>query len=72
MFPWDSIPRLLGHDPTPRPTCPVNVEVLVKERHLVERQFLIDVVRMCICCVGFASLDVVCDELNKCAWNLGL
>ena len=25
-----------------------------------------------ICCVGFASLDVVCDELNDCAWNLGL
>ena len=22
-----------------------------------------------ICCVGFASLDVVCDELNDCAWN---
>ena len=22
--------------------------------------------------VGFASLDVVCDELNDCAWNLGL
>ena len=25
-----------------------------------------------ICCVGFASLDVVCDELNDCAWNVGL
>ena len=25
-----------------------------------------------ICCVGFASLDVVCDELNDCAWYLGL
>ena len=25
-----------------------------------------------IYCVGFASLDVVCDELNDCAWNLGL
>ena len=24
-----------------------------------------------ICCVDFASLDVVCDELNDCAWNLG-
>ena len=23
-----------------------------------------------ICCVGFASLDVVCDELNDCAWCL--
>ena len=23
-----------------------------------------------ICCVGFASLVVVCDELNNCAWNL--
>ena len=23
-----------------------------------------------ICCVGFASLDVVCDELNDCAWNV--
>ena len=34
----------------------------------------IDVVRMCvnICCVGLASLDVVCDELNDCAWNIGL
>ena len=25
-----------------------------------------------ICCVGFASLDVVCDELNHCAWNVCL
>ena len=25
-----------------------------------------------IWCVSFASLDVVCDELNDCAWNLGL
>ena len=25
-----------------------------------------------ICCVCFASLDVVCDELNDCAWNLGM
>ena len=25
-----------------------------------------------ICCVGFASLDVVCDERNDCAWNLGV
>ena len=25
-----------------------------------------------ICCVGFASLDVVCDELNDYAWNIGL
>ena len=25
-----------------------------------------------VCCVGFASLDVVCDEVNDCAWNLGL
>ena len=23
-----------------------------------------------IYCVGFASLDVVCDELNDCAWNV--
>ena len=23
-----------------------------------------------ICSVGFASLDVVCDELNDCAWNI--
>ena len=23
-----------------------------------------------ICCVGFASLDVVCDELNDYAWNV--
>ena len=25
-----------------------------------------------ICCVGFASLDVVCDELNECVWNLSM
>ena len=25
-----------------------------------------------ICCVGFASLDVVCNELNDCAWNVCL
>ena len=25
-----------------------------------------------ICCVGFASLDVVSDELNDCAWNVCL
>ena len=25
-----------------------------------------------ICCIGFASLDVVCAELNDCAWNVGL
>ena len=25
-----------------------------------------------ICRVAFASLDVVCDEFNDCAWNLGL
>ena len=25
-----------------------------------------------ICCVCFASLDVVCDELNDWVWNLGL
>ena len=25
-----------------------------------------------IYCVGFASLDAVCDEFNDCAWNLGL
>ena len=25
-----------------------------------------------ICCVGFASLNVVCDELNDCAWNVCL
>ena len=23
-----------------------------------------------ICCVGFASLNVVCYELNDCAWNV--
>ena len=27
---------------------------------------------MYICCVCFASLDVVCDELHDCAWYLGL
>ena len=25
-----------------------------------------------ICCVGFAFIDVVCDELNDCAWNLSV
>ena len=25
-----------------------------------------------ICCVDFASLDVVCDELNDCSWNVCL
>ena len=25
-----------------------------------------------ICCVGPASLDVVCDELNGCVWNVCL
>ena len=25
-----------------------------------------------VCCVGFASLDVICDELNYCVWNVGL
>ena len=25
-----------------------------------------------VCCVGFRSLDVVCDELHDCAWNVGL
>ena len=25
-----------------------------------------------ICCVGFTSLDVVCDELNDCAWKVCL
>ena len=25
-----------------------------------------------ICCVSFASLDVVCDERNDCAWYFGL
>ena len=23
-------------------------------------------------CVGFVSLDVVCDELNDCAWIVGV
>ena len=38
-------------------------------------QFGIDVMRMCdfyMLCIGFTSLDVVCDELNYCAWNLDL
>ena len=25
-----------------------------------------------ICCIGVAFLDVVCDELNDCVWNVGL
>ena len=25
-----------------------------------------------IFCIGFASIDVVCDELNDCTWYLGL
>ena len=40
----------------------------------MERQFSIDVVRMCdlymLC--RFTSIDVVCNELNDCAWNVGL
>ena len=40
----------------------------------MERQFCINVVRMCdlymLC--RLSSLDVVCDELNECAWNVGL
>ena len=44
--------------------------VLVKGRHFVELQFWGCV--MYICCVGFASLDVVWDKLNDCAWNVGL
>ena len=23
-----------------------------------------------VCCIGFVSLGVVCDELNECAWNV--
>ena len=40
----------------------------------MERQFLIDAVWMCgfICCVGIAFLDVGCDELNDCPWNVCL
>ena len=40
----------------------------------MERQFYIGVVWMCDfhCCVGFETLDVVCDELNDCAWNVCL
>ena len=25
-----------------------------------------------MCCIGFASFDIVCDKLNDCAWNVGL
>ena len=25
-----------------------------------------------VCCVGFASIDVVCYELYDCSWNVGL
>ena len=25
-----------------------------------------------VCCVGFARLDVVCDELYDCVWNICL
>ena len=41
----------------------------------MERQFLIDVVRMCdfyMLCRLCVPLDVFCDELNDCAWNVGL
>ena len=34
----------------------------------MERLFKIGCV-ISICCMGFASVDVVCDELNDCAWN---
>ena len=38
----------------------------------MERQFKLTLFGcvIYICCVGFASLDVVCDELNDCAWNV--
>ena len=26
----------------------------------------------CVVCVCFSLLDVVCDELHDCAWNVGL
>ena len=25
-----------------------------------------------VCCVGFTSFDVVCDEFHDSAWNVGL
>ena len=25
-----------------------------------------------VCCIGFASLDIVCNELNDCGWNHGV
>ena len=25
-----------------------------------------------VCCVGFPSDGVVCDELHDCAWNVGM
>ena len=43
-------------------------------RHIEERQFQLTL-KGCVvsaCCVGFASFDVVCDELLDCAWNVGL
>ena len=35
---------------------------------------VLNVVRMCdsYICADFASLDVLCDELNVCAWNVCL
>ena len=40
----------------------------------MERPFSIDFVWcvISICCVGLASIDVVCDELNDCVWNVCL
>ena len=34
--------------------------------------YMLNSVVIFICCVGFASLDVVCPELNDCAWNVCL
>ena len=25
-----------------------------------------------VCCVGFSFLDVVCNELHDCVWNVGV
>ena len=42
--------------------------------HLGERQFKLTLYGFVVSvyCVGFASVDVVCDQLYDCAWDIGM
>ena len=46
----------------------------VRGRHLGNASFELTLYGclVSVCCVGFASLDVVCDGLYDCVWNVGL